>query len=46
MPTTSTGVTRTMYGGKYESVSIISMPMYTGKIPGNFADVLMLGSSG
>ncbi|MCP4965343.1 MAG: hypothetical protein GY926_08910 [bacterium] len=43
MSTTSTGVPRTSRGGKKDSVRIISMPMYTGKMPGNLAEVLMLG---
>ena len=32
-----------MCGGKYDSVSIISMPTYTGKMPGNLAVTLMFG---
>jgi hypothetical protein len=42
-PTTSTTVPRTMRGGRYDSVKIISMPMKTGRIPGSFAEVEMLG---
>ncbi len=32
-----------MRGGKYDSLRIISMPMYTGKMPGNLAEAFMFG---